>query len=161
MYNHVKRWKKNSSDYFVFVWKCFTILFTTKGRRLVRMLVDLANPTMNYPVYPLLTLQQTVSTLFMFSPLICCGNKSSPILVLLVLIIWFFQVAFSWLFLLLLCFNYSSLGCSTRYFSWIGYDYTRGHFAEVRWGCIWCSWHGICWIHAHECMQKCFFKRYM
>ena len=26
------------------------------------------------------------------------------------------QVTFSWLFLLLLCFNYSSLGCSARHF---------------------------------------------
>lgn len=154
MYNHVERLKKTGSDYFVFVWKCFTIPFTTKGRKLERMLVDLVNPTMNYPVHPLLTLQQTVSTLFMFSPLIYCGNKSSPILVLVVFIMYYFlQVAFSWLFLLLLCFNYSSLGCSARYFSWMGYDYTWGHFAEVWWGCIWCSWHGICWVPAHECMQ--------
>ena len=56
-------------------------------------------------------------------------------------------------FLLLLCFNYSSLGCSARFFSWTGYDYTWGHFAEVWWGCIWCSQHGICWVPARECMQ--------
>ena len=61
-------------------------LANPKGRRLERMLVDLANPTMNYPVHPLLTLQQTVSRRFMFSPLICCGNKSSPLLVILVFI---------------------------------------------------------------------------
>ena len=144
MYNHVKKYK-NSSDYFVFVCKCFNIPFTTKGRRLERMLVDL--------VHPLLTVQQTVSTLFMFSPLICCRNKSSPILVLLVFIAWFLQVALSSLFSLLLCLNYSSLGCSAIYFSWMGYDYTRGDFAEVWWGCIWCSWQGIYWVPAHECMQ--------
>ena len=38
-------------------------------------------------------------------------------------------------------------------FSWMWYDYTWGHFAEVWWGCIWCSWHGICWVPTHECMQ--------
>ena len=59
MYNHVKRLKKSSHL-----------------QQKERMLVDLANTTMNYPVHPLLTPQQTVSTLFMFSPLIYCGCGS-------------------------------------------------------------------------------------
>lgn len=93
MYNHVKRWKKKT----VLITLFLSENVSTKGRRLVRMLVDLANPTMNYPVYPLLTLQQTVSTLFMFSPLICCGNKSVVGLYLMQLT-WYLLSSHPWMY---------------------------------------------------------------